>query len=287
MLTNDEIKRELEIELERLKERNQVRRYTVTYRPFTGKFEVWYEFPDGHATTFSDILDMNDLKDKLSKCLPVKKSWKCHICRNFVKKDDRCKVGYYNSSFIPCPDWSGPEFMPTDKDFCDSVDILEAESKQFIDGIEHIHKGVDWIMTFILKMYGYHDGLKLFNQLPKGFCKDIDDACECQTPILSWQCALCRKFSWRETHCIFGLDEGWIANNECYEFIHIEEPINDKMFLYLMEMIYAEHNDNEAAYECLHYNMDKLMSYVVESLGYVQLAKKIRKLPLEYLDVPF
>ena len=287
MLTNDEIKASLEQELDAMKHNNQVKRYSVTYKPFTGKFDIWYEYPDGHATTFKDILSIDQLRAQLARCLPVKKSWKCYICRYYLKQSDGCKKGFYNSAFVPCPDWKGPEFFPDDKDFCKALDILIAESQQFQDPIEYIHKGVDWMLTFIIKMRGYSEGLKLFEKLPKGYWIDKDELCECREPIIPWQCTLCTNFIWRENHCKSGLDEGWETNNECRYFVHIPEPISESMFLYLMETIYAEHNDNEASYECIHYNMDKLMSYVVQSLGYVEFAKRFRKLELEYLDVPF
>lgn len=287
MLTNDEIKASLEQELNAMKHNNQVRRFEVTYKPFTGKFDIWYEYPDGHATTFKDILEIDQLRAQLARCLPVKKSWKCYICRYYLKQSDGCKKGFYNSAFVPCPDWKGPEFFPEDKDFCKALDILIAESQQFQDPIEHIHKGVDWMLTWIIKMRGYSEGLKLFEKLPKGYWIDKDELCECETSIIPWQCTLCTKFLWREDHCKDGLDEGWEPSNECRYFVHIPEPISESMFLYLMNDIYNEHEENEASYECIHYNMDKLMSYVVQSLGYVEFAKRFRKLELEYLDVPF
>jgi hypothetical protein len=57
----------------------------------------------------------------------------------------------------------------------------------------------------------------------------------------------------------------------------------------MMDMIYNEKAENEAelSWEAIHFNMDRFMSYVIESLGYFEFAKKYRELKLEYLEVPF
>lgn len=287
MYTNDEYKALLENELYSLKNHGQLKRWSTTYNAMTGKFDIWYEFPDGHATTFTNILTVDDLRLALGSCLPCKKSWKCHICRYYLKNSDGCKKGFYNSIFIPCPDWKGPENQPSDKDLCKCLDILISESAQMTEPMEMIHKGIDWIVCFMLKLLGYSEGLKSFDSLPKGYLKDIDEAVNCEEPIVLWQCMLCQNHIWKEQHCKYGLDEGWERNNKCGSFCHISNQINPKMFIYMMDMIYNEKIEAEVSYECIHMNMDRLMWYVLRSLGYFDFIKKVQKLDLEYLDVPF
>ena len=284
MLTNDEIKALLEQELEAMKLRKEVRRYSVTYKPFTGKFDIWFEFPDGNATTFPDILTVDDFKGQFANCLPVKKSWKCHICRYYIKNCDGCKRGFYNSMFIPCPDWKGPEFAPEDKDMVDALESLKREAYCMP---EILHKGADWLMTFILKIYGYYNGLSIYEKTPKGYWKDTKGYVDIYENIINWQCLLCNKFNNRTMTCTEGLDEGWIQENHCSTFVPLPDSITPEFFKYLMSLIKQEHDDNDLSWEATHYNMDRAMSFTIQSLGYFEFAKKYRELKLDYLDVPF
>lgn len=281
----EELKELLEVELFNMKQYKKIRRYEVGFNSLTEKFDVWIEWADKHACTFHDILTVQDLKNELAKSLPVKKSWKCHICRYYLKNCDGCKKGFYNSIFIPCPDWKGPEYQPTDKDLCNCLKTLISESTQMTSPIVHIHKGADWIMSYILDLVGYD--LSLYKKIPKGYEEDPDNYIDTFEPTISWQCILCRGYDYRERHCRCGLDEGWVHENHCESFIHIENAIDNKFFKYIMDIIYREREDNELSWEAVHYNMDRFMSYVIESLGYFEFAKMYRKLKLQYLEIPF
>ena len=286
-MKTEDLKEMLWVELSNMKQDKKIRRFEVTFNSSTNKFDIWLEWLDGHACTLDDILTVQDLKSELAKSLPVKKSWKCHVCRYYLKNCDGCKKGFYNSMFIPCPDWKGPEYQPTDKDLCDAFDALIVESKQMTSPIVHVHKGTDWLMTYILNLVGYD--LSLYNKTPKGYEEDPDNYCDTFAPIVFWQCILCRRYDNRNLRCLDGLDEGWVHENHCPSFIHVEEPINQKFFKYMMNLIYNEKAENEAelSWEAMHFNMDRFMSYVIESLGYFKFAKKYRDLELEYLEVPF
>ena len=267
--------------------KKQIKRFSITHHSMTKKYAVWIEFPDGNATTFS-VNNAEELKSEMAKALPVKKSWKCHICRYYLKNCDGCKKGFYNSMFIPCPDWKGPEFQPSDKDLCKALDRLLAESKQMYIPEESIHKGVDWMVHYILELFSYDKGLKLYDAIPKGYWIGRDEDSDAEAPIVFWQCSLCRNYIWRERRCRDGIDEGWTINNACSWFRHIEEAIKPDMFEYMMTMIYNEKMEAEVSYECVHYNMDKLMLYVVEHLGYFEFAEKVRDIELfGYMDAPF
>lgn len=284
-MKTEDYKEMLEVELSNMKMDKKLRRFNVTLNALSNKFDVWIEWSDGHAGNFNDILTVTDLKTVLNNSLPVKKSWKCRICRFYIKASDGCKKGFYNSMFIPCPDWRGAEYQPTDDDMCKALDILVEESQAMVSPIVHIHKGADWLMTYILDMVGYD--LTLFNKIPKGYEEDPDNYIEF-VDIIPWQCYLCREFVNRDMSCKWGHLEGWQRPNECRFYkSSIGESINQKFFKYTMEVIFNEKEDNEVSWETIHYNMDRFMSYVIESLGYFKFAKKYRELKLQYLDVPF
>lgn len=283
-MKTEDLKEMLEVELSNMKTDKKIRRFSIN-STLTDKFNIWIEWADGHACTLSDILTVKDMKNELAKSLPVKKSWKCHICRYYIKNCDGCKKGFYNSIFIPCPDWRTPEFQPTDKELSSCLKALINESKNLNLPMVHIHKGADWIMSYILDLVGYD--LKLYNKIPKGYEDDPDNYCDTFTPTVDWQCTLCRRFDNRNLTCLDGLSEGWVTENHCPMFKHVEEPISKDFFKYTMGVIFREHEDNDLCWEAVHYNMDRFMSYVIESLGYFEFAKMYRGLDLQYLDIPF
>ena len=80
----EDLKEMLWVELSNMKQDKKVRRFEVTFNSSTKKFDIWLEWLDGHPCALDDILTVQDLKTELAKSLPVKKSWKCHICRYYL-----------------------------------------------------------------------------------------------------------------------------------------------------------------------------------------------------------
>lgn len=277
-------------ELERLKRDRVIRRYNTNYNSLTDKYDIWIEWADRHAGTISGVLTVDDLRKEMASALPVKKSYKCHLCRNYIRECDGCRRGYYNSLFIPCPDFRSKEFPPTDREAVEALKSIMKETANMIGPEAEAHKYADELITYILKSKGYDDGIKIFDRLEKGY-EGLDHEEEFLdfNDILPWQCLLCRYQRTFEGGCRDGLDEGYIINNQCEQFTHVETPMDHKEFLYFMNCIMEEYEDPdcECSREVVHYNMDTLMAIVVDSLGYTKFAKMYRDMDKHYLDVPF
>lgn len=293
-MTNDEYKELLHRELDKLKRQKVIRRYDTTYNSFTGKFDIWVEWFDKHATNFHGILTADDLAKEFSKSLPVKKSYKCSLCKNYVPDCDGCRYGYFNSLFIPCPDFKESEFAPSDMDMCEALTRLKEQCKNMIEPDVEIHKKADELLCYILNRKGYNKGVKKYNDIPyKSYDVDIDDASEYlnYSDVIQWQCLLCRYNIIRTHQCRDGLDEGWIRSNDCEQFRHIESAISPEDFAIYMDYIIEEGQamkEDETDYaEIIHWNTDQLLSIVAESLGYINFVKMYRGLNNHYLDIPF
>lgn len=295
MFTNDEIKEMLEAELSAMQRDKKIRRFTTTYNAFRGKFDIWFEWPDGCSCNLKDIGSVEDLKTEFKLCLPVKKSYKCSLCAHYIRECDGCRKGYFNSMFIPCPDFKETEIPPSDDALCKALALLKAECGSMVGPEAEIHKRADELICYILERKGYSKGVKKFNDIPyKGYEKPMSDECDeylNYNDMIQWQCIMCRN-ALREGGCRDGLDEGWFMSNQCTEFKHLESAISPYDFELYLGMLIEEGNilkEDDCMYysEILHWNADKLLCYVVESLGYTKFAKLYSELEKHYLDVPF
>lgn len=291
MFTNEEYEAMLRTELEEMKVNGQIRRYDVTYKPFTGKFDICLEWADYRVSNICGVVTVDELKAEFNKMLPVKKSFKCFLCRYYVQKCDGCKKGYFNSIFVPCPDFKAKEIEPSDKETSQSLKSIIKETANMFGPDAESHKLADELMCYILEAKGYEKGVKVFKKLIKGY-EGFDDECEYlqYNDIIQWQCIMCRYAKQLEGGCRDGLDEGWYMNNECPQFKHLETPITPSEFEMYMEMLMDERecsDEIDDLDEELHYNMDKLITYVVRSLGYSKTADIYESMNKHYLTVPF
>lgn len=292
MFTNDEYEAMLRAELENMKTEGMIRRYDVMYKPFTGKFDIWLEWADYHASNICGVITVEDLKKELNTMLPVKKSFKCFLCRFYMPRCDGCKKGYFNSIFIPCPDFKPKEFEPTDKETAKSLKSIIKETANMVGPDAEAHKLADDLLCYILEAKGYEKGVGIFKHLEKGFEGDSDEYDYlAYNDIIQWQCIMCRYAKTFESGCRDGLDEGWFMSNECTQFKHQEFPISPGEFEMYMQMLLEEKDCLEESDvrldEEIHYNMDKLMMYVVRSLGYTETADIYETMNKHYLQVPF
>lgn len=286
----DTKKDELTYELEQLKQKRVIKRYDTNFNSFTDKYDIWVKWADGHASTFNGINSIDDFKRELASALPVKKSYKCHLCRNYIPECDGCRRGYYNSLFIPCPDFRSKEFPPTDKEATEALKSIIKDTRMMVGPEAEAHKYADELASYILQKNGYHKGIEIFNTIDKGYegIEGDEEYLE-YDDVLPWQCLLCRKQKTYEGGCIDGLDEGWEMRNNCAYFSHVEFPMQPDEFIFFMDSIREESRGEyaECTDEVVHYNMDKLMMIVLNSLGYSKFARLYEDMDKHYLSVPF
>lgn len=262
---------------------------SIIFNSMTQSFDVWCEQADLYAFNIKSVISIESLKKGLVKNLTMKLNHVCELCKYYDSTKDICMKEHKNSIITPCEDMEWGKYLPEDAKIASVLKKLPNDYKSYNLWEEMVHQEADEIVCKILETHGYNKGVDIFRKLTKGYSVPLPESQPFDPDaMIPWQCVICRNIRKRDEDCRFGYSD-WpkYQNNECEDFALPQSTIEPKAFTTYMNYILEELDADDVNIELVHYNMDKLLCYILESLGYVQTVEQFKKLPLNYILIPF
>lgn len=252
--------------------------------------DVWVETADHYTEWIKDVHNPEDILKAVRNTSKGHKIWMCEECSYYI--NGKCMNNYTGVINDDCLNFSWGDTEPDDELTAKLMNKLVVDDKSAVDlfwKVADNHLKADNILRAILIHKGYKQGIDIFDALSKGYDAPMpDDMDYSLKSFINWQCLLCRKYQYNwYGGCPEGWDEGWEDNNSCRYIELSEMPVSAEDFFDFMNNILVEKDDGEYDDAVIHYNMDKLIAYTLESLGYRKTVEAYKQITRYYVDIPF